>query len=71
MYLLSIIVAEVRHGERITSLPQFDLRNNIEWALNQDWVDTNTKVLLRIRMGAFIPMQTDARPHAGRVWELE
>jgi len=46
IYLVSIVVARLRCGENITHLDDEVLRNNLEWALAQEWVDKWTRELL-------------------------
>ncbi len=46
IYYLSIAAAWVRLGERISRLPDSDLRRGFSWVCAQDWIDPETKALL-------------------------
>ena len=46
IYYLSIAAASVRLGERISKLPDADLRRGFSWVCAQDWIDAETKTLL-------------------------
>lgn len=47
MYLLSILVAEMQEGERITRLRTQALREQVVWALKQDWIDGESRRILK------------------------
>jgi hypothetical protein len=47
LYYAAIAAARVRHGRRITSMGDDDLRNGVEWALQQPWLDGPTRELFR------------------------
>jgi len=47
LYFESIAVARTRCRRRITSLSEKEIDAGIAWALAQDWVDSQTKSLLR------------------------
>jgi hypothetical protein len=46
VYVLSIVVARTRCGQRISKLEDDALRHSLEWALEQPWVDPSTRALL-------------------------
>jgi len=46
MYLLAILIAQVRLGTSITKLCDADLLKGIRWSLKQQWVDERTRALL-------------------------
>ena len=46
LYLLSIVAAMTRLGRRITKLDDRRLCHSLQWALDQPWVDDDTKKLL-------------------------
>ena len=46
IYYLSIAAARVRLGERISKLPDADLRRGFSWVCFQDWIDPESKALL-------------------------
>ena len=46
LYLLSIAVARIRLGEKITNLTDEELLECIEWAEKQAWLDERTRELL-------------------------
>jgi hypothetical protein len=46
IYYLSIAAAAVRRGERISQLPDADLRRGYAWVCAQDWIDADTQALL-------------------------
>jgi hypothetical protein len=43
LYFAAIGVAQLRLGQRISSLPDEALRQGCSWALDQSWVDARTK----------------------------
>jgi hypothetical protein len=45
-YLLSVVVARLRHGKRITDLSDLELLKGVEWASKQTWVDDQSRNLL-------------------------
>jgi len=47
LYLLSIVAAMTRLGRRITKLDDQGLRHALQWALDQPWVDHQTRKLLQ------------------------
>jgi hypothetical protein len=47
LYILSIVVARTRCQCRITKLDDHALRDAVDWALEQSWVDEPTRELLR------------------------
>ncbi len=47
LYFLSISVAFVRYGQRITSMDDHTLRYSIDWTLKQPWLDSASKTILR------------------------
>lgn len=47
LYYGSIVAALVRHNERISSLPDDDLRCGATWSAQQPWVDRQTQALFR------------------------
>jgi len=51
IYYLSIAAAAVRLGERISQLPDADLRRGYAWACAQEWIDADTKALLLTASG--------------------
>lgn len=46
-YLLSVLVARLRLGKRITHLSDAELRHNLKWALRQEWLGDEMQALLR------------------------
>jgi len=46
LYLLSILVALTRCGRRITKLDEQGLRQSLDWALTQPWLDQASRDLL-------------------------
>ncbi len=46
VYYLSIATALVRLHERISKLPDAELRRGFSWVCAQDWIDAETKALL-------------------------
>lgn len=54
-YLLSVIVARLRHGKRITNLSDSGFLKGQEWALQQAWVEKSIREVL-----------VDARPIFGK-----
>jgi hypothetical protein len=46
IYYTSIAAALVRLNQRITQLPDADVRRGLLWVRGQDWVDGKTRVLL-------------------------
>jgi len=46
LYLLSIVVAMIRCGKRISKLDNQGLRYGLDWALGQTWLDEPTRKLL-------------------------
>lgn len=47
LYVLSIVVARIARGERISELNDQSLRQLIAWASEQAWIDVGTRDLLR------------------------
>lgn len=47
IYLAAIVVAMVRCGERITDLDDAALRESVQWALSQKWLDAETRLLFQ------------------------
>ena len=48
LYYVSIVMANVRCGERITTLDDSMIQEGLKWAINQDWIDENMqKVFLQ------------------------
>jgi hypothetical protein len=45
LYYASIVAARLRCGERITELPDADLRKGLHWAIDQAWLDPWLKEL--------------------------
>jgi hypothetical protein len=46
LYYTSIAAGLVRLDTRISKLPDADLRQGLQWTMEQDWLDEETKVLL-------------------------
>jgi hypothetical protein len=46
IYYLSIAAAWVRLGERISKLPDAELRRGFSWVCAQDWIDPETKAFV-------------------------
>ncbi len=46
LYLLSITAATIRFGHRITKLDGQALRHSLDWALDQPWIDDESRGLL-------------------------
>jgi len=46
LYVLSIVVALTKCGQRITGLDDQALRHSLDWTLEQSWVDEATRELL-------------------------
>jgi hypothetical protein len=47
LYYTSILVARDRLGQRISALDEAGLAKGVDWLVVQDWVDAETKELLR------------------------
>lgn len=47
LYFVSIFIALLRCGERITSLDNASLRRGAEWIIAQNWVDEATRSIVR------------------------
>jgi hypothetical protein len=45
LYFASIVAALVRCGRRITALDDDALRRSVDWALQQPWLDADTRAL--------------------------
>ncbi len=52
LYLLSIVVAMVRCGRRISALDDGALRQSVTWALKQNWIDPDTRSILEQGLNA-------------------
>jgi len=46
LYFGSIVVAMMRTGKRISGLPDAAVRDGLEWAVSQSWMDEDTRGLL-------------------------
>jgi hypothetical protein len=46
-YLLSVVAARFRLDKRITNLSDAELRHNVKWALQQEWLDKAARGLLK------------------------
>ena len=58
LYLLSIVVAMVRCGRRITALDDRALRQSVTWALTQNWIDPDTRSILQQGLNALAGEET-------------
>jgi hypothetical protein len=47
LYYAAIVVARLRHDQRITELDDEKLRKGVEWAIEQAWLDQPTRTLFR------------------------
>lgn len=47
LYYAAILAALLRHGRRITRLPDRALRDGVAWALRRPWLDAGTRRLFR------------------------
>lgn len=59
LYLLSIATAMIRLGRRITKLDGQGLRHAMQWALDQPWIDDETRKLLREGLRAVDVKESD------------
>lgn len=55
LYFLSIVVAMTKCGRRITQLDDESLRSGLMWALEQPWLDEQTRGLLHGGLNALSP----------------
>lgn len=59
LYFLSIAVARVRCGMRISHLSDRQLGEGVAWAQEREWVDPGTKELLREATSQLDPPTVD------------
>jgi len=55
VYFAGIGAALARHGARISELDDGRLRRGLQWAIDQPWVDEQTRSLLREALGHLAP----------------
>jgi hypothetical protein len=63
IYYTSIAAALVRLSERITQLPDADVRRGLLWVRGQDWVDGKTRALLDQALEKLAPAATETKGH--------
>ena len=61
LYYASILIARIRCGKRISGLGDDALKEGLQWALDQSWLDASTRQLFREGLRALAAAQ-DARP---------
>jgi hypothetical protein len=61
IYYTSIAAALVRLNERITQLPDADVRRGLLWVRGQDWVDGKTRALLDQALEKLAPAVTETK----------
>ena len=55
IYYLSIVVAWLRCGQKITRLSDPDLQQGVDWVLSLSWTDEETKTTFREAQKLFVP----------------
>ena len=55
IYYLSIVVAWLRCGQKITRLSEPDLQQGVDWALSLSWTDEETKTTFREAQKLLVP----------------